>query len=62
MGTKHLWIGLGRDMAPKVIPYDIDSTEENEDWILTPKRRAEEVAMYEELAEEYKKNAADKEA
>ena len=36
-----------------VIPYDIDNTEENEDWILTPKRRDEEVAMYEQIAEEH---------
>ena len=41
-------------MAPK--PYDIDNTEENEDWILTPKRRAEEIAISEKLAEEYKKS------
>lgn len=36
-------------------PFDIDNTDENEDWILTPEVRAEEIAISEKLAEEHGK-------
>jgi hypothetical protein len=40
------------------MPFDIDATEENEDWILTPEQREEEVAISQKLAEEHAKAEA----